>query len=107
MRPVLNTIFSFMAFLMLVSCSQGEKGAQQANTAIPIKTGKVRHVQEREFVSVSGTVVSPDDPVAVAYHILAGLQIDSAMQGAAVHDRDVHRLPLRVAVRRRGVGRLR
>ncbi len=35
--------------------------------AIPIKTGKVRHVQEREFVSVSGTVTSPEASIQVSF----------------------------------------
>ena len=56
MGSVLKTVFSFFAFLVLVSCSQGKSAEQPAGNAIPIKTGKVRHVQKREFVSVSGTV---------------------------------------------------
>lgn len=58
-----------MAILGLVSCSQGKNGEQPASIAkaIPIKTGKVRHVQEREFVSVSGTVTSPDSAVQASF----------------------------------------
>jgi RND family efflux transporter MFP subunit len=75
MRFVLKTIFSLMALMVLVSCSHDESGVQKAGDAIPIKTGKVRHVHEREFVSVSGTVVSPDDPVVVAF-LVPGKVID-------------------------------
>jgi RND family efflux transporter MFP subunit len=66
MRSVL-TVFSLLSFLVLVSCSQGKSGEQHAGSAIPIKTGKVRHLQEREFVSVSGTVTSPEAPVQVSF----------------------------------------
>ena len=66
MRPVL-TVFSLLASLVLLSCSQGKNAEQPAGNATPIKTGKVRHVQEREFVSVSGTVTSPDAPVALSF----------------------------------------
>jgi RND family efflux transporter MFP subunit len=66
MRSVFN-FFTLLAFLVLVSCSQGESAKQPAGNAIPIKTGKVRHVQAREFVSVSGTVTSPDAAVPVSF----------------------------------------
>jgi len=61
----LITVFS--AFLMLVSCSRGESTEQPAIKAIPIKTGEVRRVKQREFVSVSGTVTSPDAAVPVSF----------------------------------------
>ena len=66
MRSLL-TIFSLLIFLVLGSCSQGKNTEPSAGNAIPIKTVKVRHVQEREFVSVSGTVTSPNAPVPVAF----------------------------------------
>ena len=66
MRSII-TFFSFLAFLVLVSCFQGKSVEQPGSNAIPIKTGKVRHVQQREFVSVSGTVTSPDAAVPVSF----------------------------------------
>ena len=66
MRSTL-TVFYFLAFLLLVSCSQDKSGSPPADDAIPVKTGKVHHVQQREFVSVSGTVTSPDAPVWVSF----------------------------------------
>ncbi|MFH0728709.1 MAG: efflux RND transporter periplasmic adaptor subunit [Pseudomonadota bacterium] len=66
MRSLL-TIFSFLVILVLGSCSQGKNEEQPAGNTIAIKTGKVRHVQEREFVSVSGTVTTPDAPVPVSF----------------------------------------
>ena len=60
--------YGFVLILfVLTSCSQGKSAEPPAANAIPIKTGKVRHVQEREFVSVSGTVTSPDAPVQVSF----------------------------------------
>lgn len=64
---VVSTIFVFLAALTLVSCSQGHGGEAPAVNAIPIKTGQVRHVQEHEFVSVSGTVTSPEEPVEASF----------------------------------------
>jgi RND family efflux transporter MFP subunit len=56
-----------LILFLLTSCSQGKNAEPPAGNPIPIKTGKVRHVQEREFVSVSGTVTSPDAPVQVSF----------------------------------------
>lgn len=62
------TVLAIVAFLALPACSQ-DKGAQPAanNNEIAIKIGTVRHVHQREFVSVSGTVTTPDAPVQVAF----------------------------------------
>jgi RND family efflux transporter MFP subunit len=66
MRSII-AVFSLLVFLALASCSRGESAEPAASDAIPIQTGNVRHVQEREFVSVSGTVTSPDAPVPVGF----------------------------------------
>jgi membrane fusion protein (multidrug efflux system) len=64
---LLSAIGFVLILFVLTSCSQGKNAEQPAGYAVPIKTGKVRHVQEHELVSVSGTVVSPDAPVPVAF----------------------------------------
>jgi len=56
-----------LILFVLTSCSQGKSAEQPAVNAIPIKTGKVRHVQKYETVSVSGTVTSPDAAVPVSF----------------------------------------
>jgi len=76
MQFVLKTIVSFLALLMLVSCSQVKSAEQSADTAVPIKTGKVGHVQECESVSVSGTVTSPDASIPVAF-LVSGKVIEA------------------------------
>ncbi len=73
----LSAVRFVLIFFVLASCSQGKGKEQPAPNAVPIKTGKVRHVQAREFVSVSGTVVSPDAPVPVAF-LVAGKVIEVA-----------------------------
>lgn len=67
MRSAL-TVLAILAFLALPSCSQDNSAQAPANhNEIAVKTGKVRHVHQREFVSVSGTVATPDAPVQVAF----------------------------------------
>ncbi len=63
----LSAIRLVLILFVLTSCSQGKNAEPPAPNAVPIKTGKVRHVQEREFVSVSGTVTSPDAAVLVSF----------------------------------------
>ncbi len=63
----LSAIRLVLILFVLTSCSQGKSGEPPAPNAVPIKMGKVRHVQKPEFVSVSGTVTSPDAPVSVSF----------------------------------------
>lgn len=66
MRSLLAVSF-VLILCALTSCSRDKGAGPPAVEAIPIKTGKVRHVQEREFVSVSGTVTSPESAVPVSF----------------------------------------
>lgn len=63
----LSAVRFVLILFVLTSCSQDKSAEPPAAKPTPIITGKVRHVQEREFVSVSGTVTSPDDPVSVSF----------------------------------------
>ena len=46
-------LFFILALLTLSSCSS-EKKAEQMTAKIPVRIGGIRHVQDRELVSVSG-----------------------------------------------------
>jgi membrane fusion protein (multidrug efflux system) len=63
----LSAVRFVLILFVLTSCSQGKNAEPPAGNATPIKTGKVRHVQEREFVSVSGTVTSPEASIQVSF----------------------------------------
>lgn len=60
-------ICATLALLTLISCSSEKPAEQTADRAIPVKVGSIRHVQDHERVSVSGTVASPDAPAAVSF----------------------------------------
>lgn len=64
---ILSAVYLVSILFVLTSCSQDKRANLPADKPIPVKTVRLRHVQEREFVSVSGTVVSPDAPVPVAF----------------------------------------
>ena len=60
-------IFSILALLTISSCSSEKKAEQSIDAAIPVRIGEIRHVQDHELVSVSGTVASPDAPAVVSF----------------------------------------
>ena len=63
-----STALFFIAVLAaLWGCSPEKKTPETTENAIPVRIGEVRHVRDREVVSVSGTVASPDAPVAVSF----------------------------------------
>ena len=51
---------------ILQACSPRHAGPP-ANTAVPVKVGQARHIQESATVSVSGSVVSPENPSNAAF----------------------------------------
>jgi len=56
-----------MLTVNLSACSSGTNGEQAASQPIPIQIGQPQPREEREVVSVSGTVVSPDAPANLAF----------------------------------------
>jgi RND family efflux transporter MFP subunit len=67
-KRFLSAIRFVLILFVLTSCSQGKSAEERPGiNPIPIKTGKVRHVQEHEFISVSGTVTSPEASVPVSF----------------------------------------
>jgi RND family efflux transporter MFP subunit len=66
MRALLAVLI-VLALFVTAACSAEKAKEPAAAVATPIKTGTVRHVQDRESVSVSGMVTSPDAPVPVSF----------------------------------------
>ena len=63
-----STALVLVAVLLTFSgCSQEKKTPDAKESAIPVKIGEIRHVRDREVVSVSGTTASPDAPTEVSF----------------------------------------
>lgn len=60
-------LMTVMLAVTLSACSSGTNGEQAAGPPIPIQVGKPQPREERETVSVSGTVASPDAPANVSF----------------------------------------
>jgi multidrug efflux pump subunit AcrB len=74
-----------VALLTLSSCSSEKKAEQTTNSAIPVRIGEMRHVQEHELVSVSGTVASPDAPAGVSFLVSGKVVQVGPREGEYVH----------------------
>ena len=64
---VLKAIYLSLLGVSLTACSGERHKNQTGNEAVPVTVGRVRHVQERETVSVSGTVSAPNSPAKVSF----------------------------------------
>jgi RND family efflux transporter MFP subunit len=65
MRMVVILMLSII--FMLSACSSDKKKEQTTNTPLTVQIGRVKHVQDREAITVSGTVASPDAPANVSF----------------------------------------
>jgi RND family efflux transporter MFP subunit len=66
LRTISIIICQLILIISLTACT-GERDKQTNTDAVPVTVGKVQKVQERETVSVSGTVTTPDSPVAASF----------------------------------------
>ncbi len=65
MKPI-GVFLAGVLTMMLAACST-DNGMDSASSPIPVKIGKPQPREERETVSVSGTVTSPDAPSNVSF----------------------------------------
>jgi multidrug efflux pump subunit AcrA (membrane-fusion protein) len=57
----------FILGASLSACTSEQHKKESNGEAIPVTVGRVQHVQERETVSVSGTVATPNSPANVSF----------------------------------------
>src|SRR5450759_2291810 len=62
-----SVILLLQMVFMLSACSSDKNRNQAASTPIPVKIGTIKRVQDRDTITVSGTVASPDAPANVAF----------------------------------------
>src|SRR6185369_13240132 len=66
-KSILVTVFVFILAVLLAAC-KGEPQKKESNSeAVPVTVGRVQRVQERETISVSGTVSTPNAPANVSF----------------------------------------
>lgn len=67
-RAILSLLCHSMLAMALAACTAGEADKNQTkNDAVPVVVGKIQKVQERETISVSGTVSTPNSPANASF----------------------------------------
>lgn len=70
MQGTFKSILAGSVFILgasLSACTSEQHKKESNGEAVPVTVGRVRHVQERETVSVSGTVATPNSPANVSF----------------------------------------
>jgi len=63
LKPVVLSLLAFS----LSACTGGQQKKESNGEAVPVTVGRVQSVQERETISVSGTVSTPNSPANVSF----------------------------------------
>ncbi|HEX9078924.1 MAG TPA: biotin/lipoyl-binding protein, partial [Desulfuromonadaceae bacterium] len=67
LKSIVATAVLSVLGISLAGCT-GKSSAKEPNiAAIPVTVGRVQHVQERETISVSGTVTTPNAPANACF----------------------------------------
>ena len=65
-KSILVTVSVFIIGISLTACKSEQK-KESNGEAVPVTVGRVQRVQERETISVSGTVSTPNSPANVSF----------------------------------------
>lgn len=68
----------------LASCTNEQHKPEPASETIPVTVGRVQQVQERERISVSGTVFAPDSPANVSFLVPGKVEFVGPREGEYV-----------------------
>lgn len=66
-KSILVTVSVFIIGISLTACKSEQEKKESNSEAVPVTVGKVQNVQERETISVSGTVSTPNSPAQVCF----------------------------------------
>lgn len=66
-KSILVAVSVFILGVSLSACTSEQKKKESSNEAVPVTVGRVQRVQERETISVSGTVSTPNSPANVCF----------------------------------------
>src|ERR1039457_6688902 len=67
LKSILATGSVFIIGFSLTACTSGQQKKESNSEAVPVTVGKVQRVQDREIISVSGTVSTPNSPASVCF----------------------------------------
>ncbi|MBT0652031.1 efflux RND transporter periplasmic adaptor subunit [Geomobilimonas luticola] len=83
-KSILVTVSVFIIGISLTACKSEQQKKESNGEAVPVAVGRVQHVQERETVSVSGTVATPNSPANVSFLVSGKVVFVGPREGAYV-----------------------
>jgi membrane fusion protein (multidrug efflux system) len=66
-KSILVAVSVFILAVFMSACTREQQKKEAHDEAVPVTVGKVQRVQERETISVSGTVSTPNSPAQVCF----------------------------------------
>lgn len=66
-KSILVTVSVFIIGISLTGCKSEQQKKESNSEAVPVTVGRVQQVQERETISVSGAVSTPNSPSQVCF----------------------------------------
>jgi RND family efflux transporter MFP subunit len=84
LRKISIVAFQSILAISLTACS-GERDKQTDDNAVPVLVGGVQKVQERETISVSGTISTPDSPATVSFLVSGKVVLVGPREGDYVN----------------------
>ena len=67
LTSVLKVVVLSLLGVSLAACTGEPHKKESSSDAVPVTVGRVQKVQERETISVSGTVSTPNSPASVCF----------------------------------------
>ncbi|HEY4743238.1 MAG TPA: efflux RND transporter periplasmic adaptor subunit [Desulfuromonadaceae bacterium] len=67
LRFIVKAVCISLLGVSLAACTSDKSKKESSSEAIPVTVGSVQHVQERETISVSGTVGTPNSPTNASF----------------------------------------
>lgn len=104
-KSILVTFSVFILGVSLSACTSEQHKKESNSEAVPVTVGRVQRVQDRETVSVSGTVSTPNSPAQVCFLVSGKVLFVGPREGEYVKKGQVlasiettdYRLPLAAA----------
>lgn len=83
-KSILVTVTVFILGVLLTACTREQHKKESNSEAVPVTVGRVQHVQERETISVSGTISTQNSPANVSFLVSGKVVLVGPREGEYV-----------------------
>jgi multidrug efflux pump subunit AcrA (membrane-fusion protein) len=104
-KSILVTVSVFILGVSLSACTSEPQKKEASSEAVPVTVGRVQRIQDRETISVSGTISTPNSPAQPCFLVSGKVLFVGPREGECVKKGQVlasidptdYRLPLAAA----------